>query len=435
MKLKPYPKYKDSGVEWIGKIPEGWEIKRIKDYLNFQIGGTPSTSREDYFEGENVWVSIEDLNNQYIIKDSKKKISDEAIIHSNVKKVQKGSLLFSFKLTIGLTAFAGCDLYTNEAIAAFSPNDKVDLNFLKYVLQNNFENNAFENIYRAKLFNTSLLKVAKYALPENINEQKKIAKYLDKKTSEIDLKIEKYTQLIELLEEKKAALINHAVTQGLDPEVPMKDSGVEWIGEIPEGWEVKKLKFTSEINKKSLSENEDPNYEFHYLDISNVSKNGKILNTKLIKFCDAPSRARRVPEKKDTIISTVRTYLRAIAYLEDIPTNFVVSTGFTVLNPRKFIYPKYLYYVVSSELFVQTIVAHSTGIAYPAINSSDLANIHICYPIIEEQKKIAKYLDRETEKIDKIIIKIKSIIKLLKEYRESLIHHVVTGKVDVRDVV
>lgn len=230
-------------------------------------------------------------------------------------------------------------------------------------------------------------------------------------------------------------MINHAVTQGLDPEVPMKDSGVEWIGEIPEGWEVKKLKFTSEINKKSLSENEDPNNEFHYLDISNVSKNGKILNTKLIKFCDAPSRARRVPEKKDTIISTVRTYLRAIAYLEDIPTNFVVSTGFTVLNPRKFIYPKYLYYVVSSELFVQTIVAHSTGIAYPAINSSDLANIHICYPIIEEQKKIAKYLDRETEKIDKIIIKIKSIIKLLKEYRESLIHHVVTGKVDVRDVV
>lgn len=73
MKLKPYPKYKDSGVEWIGKIPEGWEIKRIKDYLNFQIGGTPSTSREDYFEGENVWVSIEDLNNQYIIKDSKKR--------------------------------------------------------------------------------------------------------------------------------------------------------------------------------------------------------------------------------------------------------------------------------------------------------------------------------------------------------------------------
>ena len=198
MKLKPYPEYKDSGVEWVGEIPKEWRVSKIKDYLDFQIGGTPSTGREDYFEGENIWVSIADLNNKKTIVNSEKKISDEAVINSNVKKVKKGSLLFSFKLSVGLTAFAGCELYTNEAIASFSPNKHVDLNFLKYVLQKDFENNAFENIYGAKLFNTDLLGFAKYVLPLNLEEQKQIAIFIDKKTSKIDLTIEKDTKLIEL---------------------------------------------------------------------------------------------------------------------------------------------------------------------------------------------------------------------------------------------
>jgi restriction endonuclease S subunit len=209
-----------------------------------------------------------------------------------------------------------------------------------------------------------------------------------------------------------------------------KDSGVEWIGEIPKDWNVEKLKLNSEINLNSLPENYDLDYEFFYLDISNVSKNGEIINTELMRFEDAPSRARRIPKSKNTIISTVRTYLKAIAYLDDIPKNFIVSTGFSVLDPHKNIFPRYLYYLVSSDLFVQTVVAYSKGISYPAINSSDLANLPIWYPDIETQNKISSFLDKKTSEIDLTIEKDTRLIELLKEKRTALINHVVTKGLD-----
>ena len=156
--LNPDVEMKDSRIEWIGEIPEHWGAFRIKDYLNFNIGGTPPTKVTEYFEGENIWISIADINSNEgdVISDSSVKISDEAIRNSNVKLIHKGSLLYSFKLSVGLTAFAGCDLYTNEAIASFEPNEYVDLNFLKYVFNAGFENNANVNIYGAKLFNSDL---------------------------------------------------------------------------------------------------------------------------------------------------------------------------------------------------------------------------------------------------------------------------------------
>lgn len=217
----------------------------------------------------------------------------------------------------------------------------------------------------------------------------------------------------------------------LKPYPEYKDSGVEWIGEIPEGWNVEKLKFNSEINRDSLPENFDPDYEFFYLDITNVSKNGEIINTELMSFEDAPSRARRIPQNHDTIISTVRTYLKAIAYLIHIPKNFVVSTGFSVLSPNKNLFSRFLYYLVNSDLFVQTVVVYSKGIAYPAINSSDLANLPIWYPDIETQNKISSFLDKKTSEIDLTIQKDTRLIELLQEKRTALINHVVTKGLDV----
>ncbi|MGI6481682.1 MAG: restriction endonuclease subunit S [Methanobacterium sp.] len=216
----------------------------------------------------------------------------------------------------------------------------------------------------------------------------------------------------------------------LKPYPEYKVSGVEWIGEIPKDWNVEKLKFSSTINKESLPENKDLDYEFFYLDISNVSSNGKILNLELMRLEDAPSRARRIPNNHDTIISTVRTYLKAISYLDGIPDNFIVSTGFSILNPKKNIFPRYLYYLVSSDIFVQTVVAYSKGIAYPAINSSDLANLPIWYPDFETQKKLSSFLDKKTSEIDLTIEKDSRLIELLKEKRTALINHVVTKGLD-----
>ena len=170
---KKYSEYKDSGVEWIGEIPEHWVTRRIKDCLTFTIGGTPSTKVEEYFEGDNIWVSIADINknNGRYIFNSSTKISDEALHDSNVKLIKKGSLLYTFKLSVGLTTFAGCDLYTNEAIASFEENEVIDLNYLNYIFQSGFENNAKENIYGAKLFSSDLIKFSKFVMPTSLKEQ------------------------------------------------------------------------------------------------------------------------------------------------------------------------------------------------------------------------------------------------------------------------
>jgi len=265
-------------------------------------------------------------------------------------------------------------------------------------------------------------------------QQENIINFLDSKTSQLSKTIAADKKLIELLKEKRTALINHVVTKGLNPKAKMRDSGIKWIGKVLEEWEVKKLKYSCLINKKTLGEETSNQLQINYLDISNVNNMGSIVSTDELYFEDAPSRARRVPEQKDTIISTVRTYLKAIAYLDKVPLNLIVSTGFAVLHPNNKTMPKYLFYMTSSENFIQKVIADSTGVAYPAINPSDLGQIKIFLPPYSEQIQISEYLDKATSKIDQTIQNIEKKIELLEEYKKSLIHHVVTGKVDVRDI-
>jgi len=216
----------------------------------------------------------------------------------------------------------------------------------------------------------------------------------------------------------------------LKPYPKYKDSGIQWIGEIPEGWEVHKLKYKTIINKKKLEDDVNPNYVINYLDISNVDSDGNILDIEEQIFEDAPSRARRIPGSGDTILSTVRTYLKAIAYLENIPDNLIVSTGFAVLEPIKPINSKYFFYSTSSEVFIQNVIAYSKGVAYPAINPPELGQILIIIPSLPEQTTIANFLDKQTAKIDVRSAKDKKLIELLKEKRTALINHAVTEGLD-----
>ena len=210
----------------------------------------------------------------------------------------------------------------------------------------------------------------------------------------------------------------------------MKDSGVEWIGEIPEHWDVDCLKHNVILNAKTLTDTTDNDYEFYYVDIGSVSLENGIEKYEHMSFEDAPSRARRVVKKDDVIISTVRTYLKAIAIIPD-KEDIIVSTGFAVLTPNK-IDSRYLGYMVKTEYFTNLVSAHSVGVSYPAINSTDLVNLDILIPPNNEQKQIADYLDNEVSNINDIITKVTENINLLEEYKTSLIHHVVTGKIDVR---
>jgi len=204
-----------------------------------------------------------------------------------------------------------------------------------------------------------------------------------------------------------------------------KPSGVAWLGDVPVGWEVKRLKHSASVNDESLPETTDPSFEFSYVDISSVDPVAGIVNAEEMVFEDAPSRARRIVREGDTIVSTVRTYLRAIAPIRACKSKLIVSTGFAVIRPRT-VDPDFLSYALQESGFVDTIVARSVGVSYPAVNASEIATISIPLPSPSEQHAIADFLDRQTGRIDTLIAKRRALIERLKEKRSALISRTVT---------
>lgn len=208
-----------------------------------------------------------------------------------------------------------------------------------------------------------------------------------------------------------------------------KDSGIEWIGEIPDHWEVKRLKYSISINDDVLNETTDEGLEINYVEIGDVNFLTGINNSTVYKFKNAPSRARRIVEKGDVIVSTVRTYLKAIAQIKEINENLIVSTGFAVLRPKT-INSSYLGYYVLTPFFIHKTIADSVGVSYPAINSSNIGLFESVIPSTIEQTSIATYLDRKTTEIDRIIANKQKLIALYEEEKQAVINHAVTKGLD-----
>lgn len=203
---------KDSGISWIGQIPQHWEVKRFKDVVRkYTTGGTPSTSNRSYFDGDNVWISIGDIGNSKYISDSSIYLTDEAIKDANIVKTPKGSLLYSFKLSIGKMAFTTKDVYTNEAILSIFPNKNIDLEYYYFMLPTYLELAATENIYGAKMLNQKLIANALVIHPPK-SEQQEIANYLDHKTATIDAIVSNIGKQIDTLKQLRKTLINDVVT-------------------------------------------------------------------------------------------------------------------------------------------------------------------------------------------------------------------------------
>ena len=421
-----YSAYKPSGVEWLGEIPEHWEAlanKHIFELKKNQVG--KKSNEYDLLSLTLRGIVVRDL-------EAGGKFPAEFDTYQEVKTGDFVFCLFDVEETprcVGLSDFDGM---ITGAYTVMKPLDKFNRGFLYYFYLNLDADKRMKPLYtglRNTISKDNFFAFKTFIPP--LQEQKAIAQFLDDKTEKLDQAIAIKQQQITLLKERKQILIHKAVTRGLNPNVKLKDSGVEWIGEIPEEWEVKRLKNICEINQRALPETTQKDFEFNYVDIGSVSLEEGITETELFLFKNAPSRARRLAKNGDTVISTVRTYLKAIDFINQDKAKYIYSTGFAVLEPKPFIYPQFLANFVRSDAFTEQVTVKSKGMSYPAINSSDLSRLFVVQCEYIEQKEISVYIETASEKIERAIDLKQQEIEKLKEYKSSLINGVVTGKVKV----
>jgi type I restriction enzyme, S subunit len=194
---------------------------------------------------------------------------------------------------------------------------------------------------------------------------------------------------------------------------------------------VTRLKDVAILNRQALPENTDAERLFRYVDIGSVDNVGRITDAEELRFEAAPSRARRLVQPGDSIVSTVRTYLRAIAHMESNCDDLVVSTGFTTLSPRPSVHPRFLFWTMQGSAFIEDVVARSVGVSYPAITATELGIVPVPQPTLGEQRRIADYLDAETARIDELIAEQLSLAELLWERRRAAVFDAVTGRLVV----
>lgn len=431
MIFKPYNKHKQSDIDWLGAVPQHWNLFRtdsVTKYIRNQIN--PESIQAETVFHYSIPIVQETGTGQYEPTDdlgsAKQLITMKSVLVSKLNPRKATICIAEPKDEVTICS--------SEFIAMEAKN--CDLKYLYYLMNSEMNRQRLDSRVQSvtrshqRVYPSDIYRFWT-ALPLTI-EQQTIVSFLDLVTARIDALIQKKERMIELLKEKRIAFITHAVIKGLNPIVPMKDSGIEWLGEVPEHWDVKRLKYVSSCNDESLPETTDPDFEILYVDISSVSRILGITAKEEMSFEDAPSRARRKVKDGDTIVSTVRTYLRAIAPIENAEDNLIVSTGFAVLRPVS-VYSGYLSLVIQSHFVVESIVARSVGVSYPAINASDIGDICITNPPLSEQREIVDKVRKATSRIDEMQSKNEQSITILHEYRSSLIHSAVTGKIDLRD--
>lgn len=409
-------------------------LKRLFEVVN---GSTPKSDNPDYWDGDIPWVSPVDLSNDSdkFISSTSRKITKSGLDSCGTSIVPAGSIILSCRAPIGSIGISLVEMCTNQGCKSLVKKSKnISEKFYYYVLS--AANSELNSLGKGTTFlELSTDTLSDYKVPNcSLDRQQKIANFLDRETAKIDELIQKQEKLIELIEEERKAIINQNVCRGLNSKIELKKTGISWLENIPAHWHLKPLKYLISFNDEVLPESTHDDFELKYVEIGDVSERSGITNSTEVEFKDAASRARRLVKNGDILISTVRTYLRAIAPVINPPSNMVVSTGFAVIRPRN-LNSDYARFLLSTEYFLNEVIARSTGVSYPAINASDLVQIKVPVPPIEEQKKIAEFIKHKCAAIELLVNRSESSIKLLKEHRTSLISAAVTGKIDVRELV
>lgn len=409
---------KDSGVEWIGEIPAGWKIGKIKHFYTLMIGFTPDTRNPMFYDDSGyMWVNISDMEDGKTIFETKKRISKQYVDKFNPEIVPKGSLLYSFKLSVGQTAFAGVPLYTNEAIASFLLRKTVNLHYLRYSSIFIIEN-AQVNIYNAKILNQDLVKNATIIFPP-LNEQEAIANYLDVQCGKIDALLEKIRASIEEYKKLKQAIITRAVTKGVRGDRPMKESGIGWVGEIPRGWRISRIKYECE----SLDHLREP-----------ISADKRENRFGLYDYYGASGVIDKIDRYNvdDTVLLIGED--GANLRMRNLPLVYCASGKFWVNNHAHIlkVQPQNDYLYMAYLLEAGDYSVYITGTAQPKLSQMNLMNFPIAVPSLEEQKEITTFLNKKCSQLDILISNGQQLITNIESYKKSIIFEYVTGKKEIK---
>lgn len=428
--LRPYPAYKPTGLAWLPEVPREWEMLRGKFLF---------TKMERPVRPQDEVVTCFRDGEVTLRKNRRLEGFTESLKEIGYQGVRKGDLVIhvmdAFAGSVGVSDSDGksTPVYSVCVPKKSGINNYYYAHIVRVMAKTGYIQSLYRGIrerssdFRFEVFGNQFLPVPPPA------EQEAIVAYLDEKTAKIDRLIELKEREIKLLNEKKQAVISKVVTRGLDPNAELVDSGVDWIGKVPRGWKKDRLKYVAQSNLRSLSEKTDPTWKFRYLDIGSVGTGYVKVDPENYSFADSPSRARRLVDEGDTIVSTVRTYLKSVLFITSEYKDCVVSTGFSVLKPNlEKVTARFLGCVLMSDYFVNSVILHSTGVSYPAINDSTLSALPVVLPPLSEQREIVACLDAEGAKTDKAIGAVTRQIGLLKEYRTRLISDAVTGRIDLR---
>lgn len=444
VKYQAYAEYKDSGIEWLGEIPSGWFISSIKYlcYVNDGNHGEEYPKESDYTsEDEGVaFIRGGNILNYAITNKDMLYITKRKNESMRKGRLQAGDILFVNRGDIGKLALIdkkheGSNL--NSQIAYLRCLDeKINNKYLLYFLASDYINNLLLSMKMGSVLTQfpigNLLEI-KVPLASH-GEQKKIANFLDHETAKIDHLIEKQQQLIELLKEKHQAVISHAVTKGLDPNVPMKNSGVEWLGEVPEHWISSRLKYyTNQIVDgahftPTYSESGVPflrvtDIHNSKIDMDNIKYIPEHEHLDLIQRCK--------PEKGDLLLSKNGTI--GIPKLVDWDWEFSIFVSICLIKFKKNLKAEFAEYFFKSYEIQEQIFGLIKKSTVINLHLDKIENFWFSIPPLDEQIQIVEYLDNKINELNNLISKAESAIQLMQERRTALISAAVTGKIDVRN--
>lgn len=444
-KYKPYPNYKASGIEWLGDVPEGWRVEKLGNIFDI-------TSSKRIFESQWQSKGIPFYRARELVRlknDSKYK-NELFIDHGLYESLKlsygvpkEGDILVTAVGTLGITYLVNskASFYFKDGNIIWLRSKKVsNSRYVVYCYETNVIKIQIDmDNYITTVGTYTIINAKKNIVPfPSLAEQQQIADFLDREVGKIEALIAKQERLVELLTEKRQAVISHAVTKGLNPTHPMKPSAIDWLGNVPEHWEVTLVKYScylkGRVGWKGLTSDEYQEDSFAYLVTGTDFKNKYIqwstcYQVNEYRYKDDPY----IQLKEDDLLMTKDGTIGKLAIVKDLNKAACLNSGIFLIRPHPLYKTEFLYWIFLSDIFKFFIDLNSNGSTILHLYQNVFENFPFASPPLAEQQQITNFLDQETKKIDSLIKKSQQMVTLLKERKTALISAAVTGKIDVRN--